>query len=185
MNHLFSAYIGVFMDVYLDDIIVYSKSLEDHVEHCKLIFDILAKEVLYLSEKKLQILPSNLKILGWIIDDDGIQMDPVKVDSVLKWKTPTGKEGVLSFLGCVDYLADNVSGICIPMGILHGISGSASIFCWDDIHQQAFDEIKEYVYKFCEHRQKPINYWNNAPPINLVTNASSSGLAGVISQGEN
>jgi hypothetical protein len=64
MNHLFSAYIGIFMDVYLDDIIVYSKSLEDHVEHCKLIFDILAKEVLYLPEKKLHILPSNLKILG-------------------------------------------------------------------------------------------------------------------------
>jgi hypothetical protein len=64
MNHLFSAYIGIFMDVYLDDIIVYLKSLEDHVEHCQLIFDILAKEVLYLSEKMLQILPSNLKILG-------------------------------------------------------------------------------------------------------------------------
>jgi hypothetical protein len=72
MNHIFSAYIRVFMDVYLDDIIVYSRTLKEHLEHCKLIFDTLRKETLYLSEKKLQILPCELRILGRIIDNDGV-----------------------------------------------------------------------------------------------------------------
>jgi hypothetical protein len=67
MNHIFLSYIGVFMDVYLDDIIVYSKSLQQHIEHCMLIFDTLRKETLYLSEKKMQILPRELKILGLVM----------------------------------------------------------------------------------------------------------------------
>jgi hypothetical protein len=89
MNHIFSAYIRVFMDVYLDDIIVYSRTLKEHLEHCKLIFDTLRKETLYLSEKKLQILPCELRILGRIIDNDGVWMNTAKVDSILKWKMPT------------------------------------------------------------------------------------------------
>jgi hypothetical protein len=91
MNHIFSPYIGVFMDVYLDDIIIYSKTLDDHVEHCKLIFDVLAREVLYLSKYKMQIMTPELWVLGCVIDDEGIWMDPAKVDSILNWKVPTSK----------------------------------------------------------------------------------------------
>jgi Reverse transcriptase (RNA-dependent DNA polymerase)/Retroviral aspartyl protease len=89
MNHLFSSYIGRFMDVYLDNIVVYSNSLEDHVEHVKIVLDILRKEKLYLSKGKLRLIADKLCILGWVIDDKGIWMDPDKVDSVLKWKMPT------------------------------------------------------------------------------------------------
>ena len=64
MNHLFSSYIGCFMDVYLDDIIVYSESLEEHVEHVKIVLDILKKEKLYPSKGKLRFLAGELHILG-------------------------------------------------------------------------------------------------------------------------
>ena len=64
MNYLFSAYLGKFMDVYLDDIVVYSQTLEDHVAHVKLVLDVLRREKLYLSQKKLQFLCDSLKILG-------------------------------------------------------------------------------------------------------------------------
>jgi hypothetical protein len=71
MNHLFSSYIGRFMDVYLDDIVIYSDSL---------------------SKGKLRFLAEELTILGRVIDNEGIRMDPDKVDSVLKWKTPTNRD---------------------------------------------------------------------------------------------
>ena len=77
------------MDIYLDDIVVYSNSLEEHVTYVKLIIDILKREKLYLSKNKLHFLKKELKILGRIIMDDGIRMDPDKVDNVLSWKTPT------------------------------------------------------------------------------------------------
>ena len=64
MNYLFSAYLGKFMDVYLDNIVVYSQTLEDHIAHVKSVLNVLRREKLYLSQKKLQFLCDSLKILG-------------------------------------------------------------------------------------------------------------------------
>ena len=72
MNHLFPAYIGRFMDIYLDDIIIYSDTLAEHLRHVKLVLDILKREKLYLSKSKLHFIALELKILGRVIDDDGI-----------------------------------------------------------------------------------------------------------------
>jgi hypothetical protein len=92
MNHIFAAYLGVWMDVYLDDIIVYSDTLEEHVEHVKIVIDLLTKEKLYLSKRKLQFLCKELKVLGHVIDVDSIRMDPAKVDNVLAWKVPMNRD---------------------------------------------------------------------------------------------
>ena len=80
------------MDVYLDDIIIYSDSLEDHVRHVKTVLDVLIKEKLYLSSSKLWFITPSLKLLGWIVDDEGIQMDSAKVDLVINWKVPTNRD---------------------------------------------------------------------------------------------
>src|SRR5262249_17471590 len=76
MNHLFGAYLGNFMDVYLDDILVYSDTLEEHIQHVKMVIDILREQQLYLNKDKLKFLQPELKILGRIVDDNGIRMDP-------------------------------------------------------------------------------------------------------------
>ena len=84
MNYIFSPYIGKFLDVYLDDIVIYSDSLEDHIKHVMLVLQILTKEQFYLSESKLNFLCNKVKILGRVVDDEGIQMDPHKVDALIK-----------------------------------------------------------------------------------------------------
>lgn len=93
MNHLFGQYIGVFMDVYLDDILIYSDTL---------------------NADKLRFLCSELKVLGRVVNDAGIRMDRDKVDSILHWKVPTSRELLRSFLGAVGYLADDVGSVRIP-----------------------------------------------------------------------
>ena len=108
MNYLFASYLGQFMDVYLDDIIIYSDTLENHVKQVKLVLDILKIEKLYLSEWKLHFLCSEMKILGHIVDNDGIQMDPEKVDALIRWKTPTNQDLLRGFLGAAEYLADDI-----------------------------------------------------------------------------
>ena len=92
MNHIFGPYIGVFMDVYLDNVVVCSDSLENHVKHCKQVVDVLRREKLYLSSTKLRFLNSEMKILGRIIDNSGIRINPNKVDFIVNWKVPTSKE---------------------------------------------------------------------------------------------
>ena len=76
MNFLFSSYLGRCIEVYLDDIIIYSDTLAENIQHVKLAMDILAEEKLYLSKSKISLLPGELKLLGQIIDKDGIRMDP-------------------------------------------------------------------------------------------------------------
>ncbi|CAG8640341.1 4465_t:CDS:1, partial [Acaulospora colombiana] len=100
MNHIFASFIGIFMFVYLDDIIIFSNTVEDHVKHIRLVLDVLRKEKLYLSSSdKLQFFARPLVILGHVIDDKGIKMDPHKVDRISNWKTPTNATLVAGFTG--------------------------------------------------------------------------------------
>ncbi|KAJ3476428.1 hypothetical protein NLI96_g11162 [Meripilus lineatus] len=158
MNHIFALYLDVFMDIYLDDIIIYSDTLEDHVKHVKTVIDVLKKEELYLSSTKLRFLEKEMKILGRIVDNNGIRMDPDKVDSVLNWKVPTSKELLRGFLGSVGYLADDIAMVRIPMGVLTPLTGSTSSFYWEFTHQHAFNEIKKLVHEHWEHHRVPLDY---------------------------
>ena len=185
MNYVFSPYIGRFLDVYLDDVIIYSETLDDHVKHCKLAIDILRKEKLYLSKKKLRFLPDELKLLGRIIDLDGIKMDPEKVDDVLAWKTPTNRDLLRGFIGSVGYLADDIPNIRIPLGILSAITGDKVPFRWTHTEHRAFEEAKNLVHAARNHSRHPITYGPNAEQVWMVTDGCLTGIAGVVSQGSN
>ena len=89
MNHLFSLYMRVFMDIYIDDLVIYFQMIEDHFKHIKLILDILKQERFYLNPEKLHFLVQEVKLLDHFVCYNGIQLDPAKVDSVMNWKVPT------------------------------------------------------------------------------------------------
>ena len=72
MNHIFASYIGNFMYIYLDDIVIYSKMPEEHVRHVKLVIDTLRANKFYLSKHKLQFFMYELSILGHVIYHEGI-----------------------------------------------------------------------------------------------------------------
>ena len=184
MNHLFSAYIGHFMDIYLDDIFIYSDTLEEHIKHVKLIIDVLKQEKLYLSKKKLQFLAPELRILGQVVDDDGIRMDSDKVDTVNNWKIPTNRDLLRGFLGSVGYLADDVPGVRIPMGILSALTGDTVPFQWMFTEQRAFEDVKHLVHEARSHCRVPLNYEKGAPTIWMVTDGRATGISGLVSQGD-
>jgi hypothetical protein len=184
MNFLFSSYIGRFMDIYLDDIIIYSETLEDHVRHVKLVLDILKREQLYLSRSKLHFVVPEVKLLGRVIDNEGIRMDSEKVDSVLSWKVPTNRDLLRGFIGSVGYLADDIPNVRIPMGILSSITGDTVPFRWGYTEQRAFEEVKTLVHQAREHRRVPLDYSEGAPPIWMVTDGCSTGISGLVSQGK-
>ena len=130
MNHLFAPYIGVWMDMYLDDIVVYSDMAAEHIQHLKAILDILKCESFFLSKKKMKLFQMELKILGHVIDDDSIRMDPEKVDSIAAWKVPTNRDLLHGFLGAVRYLAPNVLQVRVPMGVLTRLTGDSVPYNW-------------------------------------------------------
>jgi hypothetical protein len=184
MNHILSAYIGVFVFVYLDDIIIFSNSIEEHVQHIRQVFEVLKREKLYLSANKMQFFASELAILGHIIDEQGIKMDPYKVDCIANWKTPVSKEQLASYLGALGYLAPNCPGIRIPMAVLTKRASGTNPFRWEGTEERAFRETQRIVEEHREHHRIALNYSKNAEVINLVTDASLTGASGVLSQGE-
>ena len=111
-------------------------------------------------------------------------MDPTKVDSVLNWKVPTNRDLLRGFIGSVGYLADDIPNIRIPMGVLSSITGDTIPFRWGYTKQRAFDEVKTLVHHAREHHRVPLTYKKGAPPIWMITDGCSTGVSGLVSQGE-
>ena len=168
MNHIFSSYLGRFLEVYLDDIIIYSDTLQEHVQHCKLAMDILQKEKLYLSKTKIKFLPKELALLGRIVDDSGIQMDPEKVDSVLTWKTPMNRDLLCGFIGSLGYLADDIPSVRLPLGVLSVVTGDKVPFRWTPTEQRAFDEAKSLIQTARDRSRRPLTYGKDEPQVSVV-----------------
>jgi len=184
MNHIFAPFLGVFMDVYLDDIIIYSDTAEDHVKHVKQVIDTLRENQFYLSAHKLQFFRSELIILGHVVDSKGIRMDPSKVDSIVNWKVPTNKGLLASFNGAVSYLAPGCEGIRIPMSILAKRAAPLTPWQWESTEQRAFEQVQDCVAKWRDVRRVPLDYVAGREEINLTCDASLTGASGVISQGD-
>jgi hypothetical protein len=110
-----------------------------------------------------------MKILGRIVDDDGIRMDPDKVDSVVNWKTPTNRDLLRGFIGLAGYLADDIYKVRVPMGVLSAITGDNVPFKWTNMEQRAFERIKQYVQACCDHHRVLLVYSKHQQSNTLLT----------------
>lgn len=124
-----------------------------------------------------------MKVLGHVVDDDGIRMDPDKVDQVINWKVPINHDLLRGFIGSVGYLADNIYQVRVPMGVLSAITGDTVPFRWTETEQRAFDQVKRYVQACADHRRVPLDYGNSATPVWYMTDACMNGVAVVVAQG--
>ena len=99
MNDLLRPFLGKFVVVFLDDILIYSRSLSEHVQHIRTVLDVLRTEKLYAKASKCEFFKKELLYLGHIITRDGIRVDPEKLDKVRNWPILKNVRQVKSFLG--------------------------------------------------------------------------------------
>ena len=97
MNHVLRAFIGKFVVVYFDDILIYSKSLDEHIEHVHLVLGVLRKDCLYANLKKCSFCTHKLVFLGFVVSTKGIEVDEEKVKAIKEWPTPRNVKHVRSF----------------------------------------------------------------------------------------
>ncbi|XP_040951282.1 uncharacterized protein [Gossypium hirsutum] len=145
MNRIFQPYLDQFVVVFIDDILVYSKSESEHDQHLRTVLQILREKQLYGKLSKCEFWLSEVVFLGHVVSADGIRVDPKKIEAIVQWKAPKNVSEVRSFLGLAGYYRRFVNGfskIALPMTKL--LQKNVP-FIWDDQCQRSFETLKQML----------------------------------------
>jgi hypothetical protein len=143
MNHALRAFLGRFVVVYFDDILVYSKSLDEHIDHLHCVLTVLRKEKLYANLKKCSFCLDNVVFLGFVVGAKGIAVDEEKVKAIKEWPTPKSITEVRSFHGLASFYRRFVKDFSTLATPLTEIVKKSVGFRWGSEQDRAFVEIKE------------------------------------------
>jgi hypothetical protein len=136
MNKVFMEYLDRFIVVFIDDILVFSKTMEEHEEHLRLVLEKLRSNQLYAKFSKCEFWLTEVTFLGHVISVGGVSVDPGKVKDVLNWMPPTTVSEILSFLGLAGYyrrfIKDFSSSFVIGLAIIgdSALKDSTSSASW-------------------------------------------------------
>ena len=148
MNQALHKYIGRICHVYLDDIVIWSSSIEEHQENVRTILKALRAADLYCSTKKSQLFTTELDFLGHHVSARGIEPDKTKVEKIQNWPVPRCAKDVRKFLGLVQYLASFLPRLAEHRSVLTKLTTKEAQKDWpgwDQSHQLAFQNIKDIV----------------------------------------
>ena len=143
MNWVFRPYLDRFVIVFIDDILVYSRSELEHETHLGLVLQTLRQHRLYAKFNKCEFWLSRVGFLGHVVSADGIYVDPQKVEAVANWEQPTTVTEVRSFLGLVGYYRRFIEGFSKIAGPLHCLTRKWVKFEWTDRCEGIFQTLKE------------------------------------------
>jgi len=163
---------------YIDDVIIFSKTLEEHLAHIDLVVQKLKAAGLTINPKKTQLCLQQIKYLGMIVTPEGYSPDPEKVAAIQDFPEPANKKKLLSFLGSCNFYHNflpRVSDIAAP---LHNLLKQKTVWKFDDACKAAFKAIKQLIL---DHNK--LYFPDMNLPFTIRTDASDVGLGAVLLQG--
>ena len=176
MNQVFKPYIGKFVVVYFDNILIYSKDEQTHQDHFNQIMHVLEREQLYANLKKCTFFTHEVTFLGYIISGDGIKADEGKIEAIRTWPQPQSIHDVRSFHGLASFYKRFIRKFSTIMSPMTEVLKGAS-FQWNPKAQSAFEEVKKKL------TQAPVLVLPCFEKVfEVECDASGVGIGGVLTQ---
>ena len=142
MNRVFRPYVDQFVVVFIDDILVYSKDVQEHEHHLRIVLETLREKKLYAKLSKCDFWLKEVSFIGHILSAEGIRVDPAKIEAVVNWKSPQNVTEVRSFLGLAGYYRRFVRGFLVIASPLTKLLRKGIKFEWTDKCQNSFEQLK-------------------------------------------
>jgi hypothetical protein len=174
MNHLFNKQLRKFILVFFDDLLIYSKTWEDHFKHVDQILSIMEEQSLYAKESKCEFGMIEVLYLGHIIGEKGVQVHQEKIQAILHWPTPKTLTKLKGFLGICSYYRRFVKGFSQLCALLTDLTRKGA-FRWSQEAHVTFDKMKK-VMSTCPVLSLP----DFLQPFILECDALSEGIGAVL-----
>jgi len=179
MNKVLYDLIDTCVVVYLDDILVASKSWEEHERHLRLVLQRLREAKLYAKPSKCRLFKNRVDFLGFILSADGIEPNPTKVQAIAKWPSPTSVLELQSFLGVVNYYRRFVKHLAVLASPLFDLLKKGASFTWLEQHEKSFSSLKQALLS-----SDVLAHPDPNKPYVVNTDASIFGVGATLSQYE-
>ncbi len=142
MNDIFREWLDDFVVVYIDDILVYNNSMEEHAEHLRKVFQGLRENKLYAKFEKCEFGVSEVDFLGHRITQESLKMDDHKVKAILDWEPPRSVPALKSFLGLVSYYRKFIKNFAkIATSLTNLLKKSSGTYKWKEACNEAFETL--------------------------------------------
>ena len=177
MNDVFRSFLGKFVLVYLDDILIFSKDEIEHQHHLRLVLEILRKQKFYAKPSKCTFERPELEYLGHLVGQDGIKVDPRKVKAVEDWEVPKDVGQIRSFLGLANYFRRFLCGYSTMVAPLTALTRKTHPWVWTSECQKAFENVKRTL------TNAPVLVLPDfALPFEVICDASIVGVGSILLQ---
>ena len=143
MNRVFREYLDKFVIVFIDDILIYSKTQKEHEEHLEIVLQTLKDHKLYAKFSKCEFWLDRVHFLGHVVSAEGISVDPAKIEAVSNWKAPKSVTEVRSFLGLAGYYRRFVEGFARLAAPLTALTRKGKRYEWTEKCEESFKELKK------------------------------------------
>ncbi len=177
LNDIFNALLDKGVIIYIDDILVYSRTKEEHVETCKEVFRILQKHSLYLKAAKCDFNKDRIGFLGFVISNGQVTMEETKLEAVRDWPAPKTVKEVQKFLGFANFYRRFIYGFAGVTRPLTALTRKSRPWQWGKEEIEAFEKLKTSFTSAPILRQ-----FDDTRVCFLETDASDFAIAGVLSQ---
>lgn len=164
-------------DVYIDDIIVFGDTLEEHNRRLEEVLKRLSAYNFKLNKSKSKFCVSEIKYLGHIITKEGLKVDHEKVQAIVSMDKPTDKKAVERFLGMITYLGRFIENLSEKTHVLRELLKKEVNFVWEHSHETAFEQLKAEICK-CP----VLKLYNVSKKTILSVDASKNGVDAVLLQ---